>query len=72
MLASFSEDEPVKVNGTYPQSMYYFYPKDIHALREHIVSHNYPVNEFRETLYGMREMQINDPSGHMIICGQDI
>jgi uncharacterized glyoxalase superfamily protein PhnB len=72
MLASpHHEPEPVKVDGRYPQSVYYFYPEDVVALRDSIAAKGYDVGALRVTFYGMKEFDMLDPSGHYLLFGQD-
>ena len=70
MLASHGP-EPVKVDGTYPQVIFYLYPEDVMALRESIVAKGYPAGDLRVTFYGMKEFELIDPSGHCLLFGQE-
>ena len=63
--------EPKKTDGKYPQVQYYFYPEDVEALRESITEKNYPVTELAVRFYGMKEFELTDPDGHMLIFGQE-
>ncbi len=64
--------EPVKVDGTYPQVLFYFYPEDVRGLRQSLVEDGYDVGSLEERTYGMREFQMIDPSGHILVFGEDI
>lgn len=72
MLASpHHVPEPRKVDGTYPQAVYYFYPEDVVKLRDSIVEKGYTVSELSVRFYGMKEFEMTDPSGHILVFGQD-
>ncbi len=72
MLASSQEVPPsAKVQGRYPQALYYFYPADVVALRESIVERGYPCGELVVRFYGMKEFEVVDPSGHVLWFGQE-
>lgn len=72
MLASpHGASEPVKVDGRYPQTVYYFYPEDVVALRESIVAKGYDATGLAVRFYGMKEFEMLDPSGHLLVFGQD-
>ncbi len=64
--------EPVKVEGKYPLSIYYFYPEDIDSLFEQVKSKVDNVSKMRVTFYDMREFEITDPDGHILWFGQEI
>ena len=63
--------EPKKTDGKYPQVQYYFYSEDVEALRRAIAEKNYPVSELAVRFYGMKEFELTDPDGHMLIFGQE-
>ena len=72
MLASPHDGpEPVKVDGRYPQAIYYLYPEDVVGLHELVSKNGYPVGDLRVTFYGMKEFELVDPSGHYLLFGQD-
>jgi uncharacterized glyoxalase superfamily protein PhnB len=72
MLASPSGiDDPVKVDGKYPQAIYYFYPEDVVALRDSIIAGGHAVSDLRVTFYEMKEFDMVDPSGHVLWFGQE-
>ena len=72
MLAS-PHDSPdgVKIDGKYPQTVYYFYPDDVEALHRSVRDQDYATSDLRVTFYGMKEFEMNDPSGHVLLFGQD-
>jgi uncharacterized glyoxalase superfamily protein PhnB len=63
--------EPKKTDGKYPQVQYYLYPEEIVAMRDSIIAKNYPVSDLAVRFYGMKEFELTDPDGHMIIFGQE-
>ena len=72
MLGSASYlPEPKKTDGKYPQVQYYLYPEDVVAMRESILAKNYPVSDLAVWFYGMKEFELTDPDGHMIVFGQE-
>ena len=73
MLASptYFPDMP-KVNDRYYQAQYYFYTDELDALRERIAGKGVEVTEIIEQFYGMREFEMVDPDGHILIFGQNI
>lgn len=72
MLASPSYlPEGVKVDGRYPQLVLYFYPDDIEALHQSVRNQGYAATDLVVRFYGMKEFEMVDPSGHMLVFGQD-
>ena len=72
MLASPDQKPaPVKVDGQYPQMIFYFYPADVVALRESVLAKGCNASELRVTFYGMKEFDMLDPSGHVLWFGQE-
>ncbi|HBE68948.1 MAG TPA: hypothetical protein DDW52_12440 [Planctomycetaceae bacterium] len=63
--------EPKKSDGRYSQAMYYFYPEDVDALHAQIRNRGYEVSELQNRFYGMKEFEMLDPSGHVLIFGQE-
>ena len=61
-----------KTEGRYPQAMYYFYPENVEQLHSEVREKGYEVTELTDRFYGMREFEMVDPSGHMLVFGQDI
>ena len=61
-----------RVEGRYPQSMYYFYVEDVDALRRAVVEAGWPATECVDRFYGLREFEVVDPEGHVLLFGQDI
>ena len=55
----------------YPQAVYYFYPEDVVALRDSVIAKNKEVSELQVRFYGMKEFEMLDPDGHMLLFGQD-
>lgn len=72
MLASPSYlPEGVKVDGRYPQLVLYFYPDDIEALHQSVRNQGDAATDLVVRFYGMKEFEMVDPSGHMLVFGQD-
>lgn len=61
-----------KVEGRYPQAAYYFYVGDVDALRESVVRAGWPATECVNRFYGLREFEVVDPEGHVLLFGRDI
>ncbi len=61
-----------RVEGRYPQSMYYFYVEDVDALRRSVVDAGWPATECVDRFYGLREFEVVDPEGHVLLFGQDV
>ena len=72
MLASPSYiPEPRKTDGRLSEVLFYFYTEDVVELRQNIVSKGYPVSDFAVRFYQMKEIELTDPEGHVLIFGQD-
>ncbi len=63
--------DPVKVDGHYPQLHLYFYPVDVRSLRDAVVESGHHASELELRLYGMWEFEVVDPSGHVLVFGQE-
>lgn len=61
-----------KVDGCYPQSNYYFYVADADALRQSIVDQGWDATECVDRFYEIKEFEVVDPDGHVLVFGQDI
>lgn len=61
-----------RVEERYPQSAYYIYVSDAEALRHRVVSAEWPATECVDRFYGLREFEVVDPEGHVLLFGQDI
>lgn len=61
-----------RVEGRYPQSAYYFYVEEVDALRRAVVEAGWPATECVDRFYGLREFEVIDPEGHVLLFGQDI
>ncbi len=72
MLASPSYlPTPNPTDGRLSEVLFYFYTDDVASLREHIVRKGYPVSDFAVRFYQMKEIELTDPEGHVLIFGQD-
>lgn len=60
-----------RVEGRYPQSAYYFYVEDVDKLRESVVTAGWPATPCADRFYGLREFEVVDPEGHVLLFGQD-
>jgi uncharacterized glyoxalase superfamily protein PhnB len=63
--------EPRKSEGRYSQAMYYFYPEDVESLHAEIRQSGLAVTDLTTRFYGMREFEMLDPSGHVLVFGQE-
>ena len=73
MLASPSYiPEPKKSEGRYSQAIYYFYPDDVAGLHAELRQRGLAVTDLTARFYGMREFEMLDPSGHVLLFGQTI
>lgn len=72
MLASpHGFPEPVKVDGRYPQLVLYLYPEDVASLHESVRAKGYDTTDLTVRFYGMKEFEMLDPSGHVLVFGQE-
>ena len=62
---------PQPVKGQLSEVLFYFYTDDVEDLRNHIVHCGYPVSDFAVRFYQMKEIELTDPEGHVLIFGQD-
>ena len=63
--------EPQKSSGRYSQAMYYFYPEDLDAIHANVRNNGLEATEIVARFYGMREFEMLDPSGHVLVFGQE-
>ena len=63
--------QPQKSEGRYSQAMYYFYPEDVQSLHADLQQRGLSVSELTARFYGMTEFEMLDPSGHVLVFGQD-
>ena len=61
-----------RVDGRYPQSAYYIYVSDVEALRRRVAGAEWPATECVDRFYGLREFEVVDPEGHVLLFGQNI
>lgn len=64
--------EMPKVNDRYYQSQYYFYTDALEELHEQIKGKGVEATGIIEQFYNMREFELVDPDGHILIFGQDM
>lgn len=60
------------VGDRHPQSAYYIYVRDVEALRGQVVNAGWPATECVDRFYGLREFEVVDPEGHVLLFGQEI
>lgn len=60
------------VEGRYTQAAYYFYVEDADALRESVIGAGWSATACVDRFYGLREFEVVDPEGHVLLFGQDI
>lgn len=63
--------KPRKSEGRYSQAMYYFYPEDVASLHSEIHRRGVAVTDLTARFYGMTEFEMLDPSGHVLVFGQE-
>ena len=63
--------EPRKSGGRYSQAMYYFYPEDVEQLHATLKRRGAKVTELTARFYAMKEFEMLDPSGHVLVFGQE-
>lgn len=61
-----------KVEDRYTQSAYYLYVGDVAALRRRVVEAGWPATECVDRFYGLREFEVVDPEGHVLLFGEEI
>ena len=72
MLASPSYvPTPKPIEGQLSEVLFYFYTDDVVGLRAHIVECGHQVSDFAVRFYQMKEIELTDPEGHVLIFGQD-
>ena len=73
MLASphYFPDMP-KVQDRFFQAQYYFYVDDLDDLRERVIKAGAEPTGIIEQPYKMREFEMPDPDGHLLVFGQDM
>lgn len=73
MLASptYLPDMP-KVEGRYFQAMYYFYMDELAKLREQAMAKGQECTEIVERFYNMKEFEMADPDGHLLVFGEEV
>jgi uncharacterized glyoxalase superfamily protein PhnB len=72
MLASPKNvHEAPRINGRHTQAVHYFYPEDVAALHESLVAAGRRVTDLSVRSYGMKEFELVDPDGHVLVFGQE-
>jgi uncharacterized glyoxalase superfamily protein PhnB len=71
MLASPTYVPPgVKVDGRFPQSIYYFYVQGIEELHARARERGRRPTDIEQRFYDQREFQLVDPDGHVLVFGE--
>jgi len=52
-------------------AIFYFYPDDVARLYARVIARGFEPAQLRDTIYGMRELSLQDPHGHLLSFGQD-
>ena len=71
MLASPPERTPGRITPRGAQCIHYFYVDDVAALRAAVIRAGWPAGDLVARFYGMKELEIADPDGHVLLFGQD-
>lgn len=72
MLASPSYiREPNPIEGELHEALYYFYTDDVESIRARLVNAGLSPSKFAVRFYQMKEVEVTDPEGHVLIFGQD-
>ena len=73
MLTSPSYYPPPKRRGSNPltDTLQYFYTDDVLSLKHRIESKGVRVSDCVVRFYGMKEIEVHDPDGRILIFGQD-
>ncbi len=74
MLASptYVPANPKAEDGRFTQANYYFYVEDAEALRQAVMDAGWPATECVDRFYGLKEFEVADPDGHVLLFGQDL
>lgn len=72
MLASPTDvPEAPKIDGRLTSSHFYFYLDDVVAYRDAVQARGQTVGDLFVRFYGMKEFEVLDPDGHVLVFGQD-
>ena len=73
MLTSPSYYEAPKAKAGQPltDTVYYFYTDDVVGLKERLTEKGVTSTDFKVRFYGLKEIEIQDPDGRLLIIGQD-
>ena len=63
---------PEKAEGRLSQAMFYFYPDDVEQLHAEISNKGMNPSKIETRLYGMKEFELIDPDGHVLVFGQEV
>lgn len=63
--------EGAKIDGRFTQTVYYFYPEDVVALRDEVIARGHEATDLRVAFYGMKEFEVVDLDGHVLLFGQE-
>ena len=72
MLASPSYiKEPTPEDGRLSEALYYFYTDDVEAIHARLVEAKLSPTDFAVRFYQMKEIEVTDPEGHVLVFGQE-
>lgn len=68
---SFYKAPKGKVGDPLTDTIQYFYTDDVVALKQRLENNGVPSTDFKVRFYGLKEIEIQDPDGRLLIIGQD-
>ena len=73
MLTSPSYYKAPKAQPNEPltDTIYYFYTEDVVELKRTLTANGVPSTDFKVRFYGLKEIEVIDPDGRILIFGQD-
>ena len=72
MLASPSYiKQPEPIDGRLSETLYYFYTDDVESIHARLIEANLSPSDFAVRFYQMKEIEVIDPEGHILIFGQE-
>jgi len=60
-----------RINGRHTQAIHYLYPEDVVALHRSLEEAGHRVGDLVVRSYGMKEFELADPDGHVLVFGQE-
>lgn len=68
---SFYEAPKGKIGKPLTDTIQYFYTDDVVALKHRLDENGISSTDFKVRFYGLKEIEIQDPDGRLLIIGQD-